>query len=180
MSFKENKIIRKAYDFASEAHGSIGQVRKYSGQPYIVHPVGVASIVAAITDDYEMIAAALLHDTVEDTPVTLELVHNEFGSQVAALVDELTDVSRPEDGNRTVRKTLDREHSASASIRGKTVKLADLIHNSRSILVHDRDFAVIYLAEKRMLLDQALREGDQLLWETADRIVRLGHALLDG
>ena len=82
----------------------------------------------------------------------------------------LTDVSRPEDGNRAARKTLDREHIAKASPQAKTIKIADLIDNSRSIMAHDPQFARVYLAEKRLLLD-VLTEGDPTLYAMARRIV---------
>jgi hypothetical protein len=85
----------------------------------------------------------------------------------------LTDVSRPEDGNREIRKRIDREHTAQAPAIVKTIKLADLIDNSRSIIAHDPDFAHVYLREKRLLLDEALREGDATLWAMADEIARV-------
>ncbi|RXM22001.1 bifunctional (p)ppGpp synthetase/guanosine-3',5'-bis(diphosphate) 3'-pyrophosphohydrolase, partial [Citrobacter sp. AAK_AS5] len=89
----------------------------------------VATIVASVTDDPEMIAAAWLHDIVEDTPASFLDLEKEFGPRVAELVGELTDVSRPSDGNRATRKSIDRAHLAGASARGKTVKLADLLDN---------------------------------------------------
>jgi hypothetical protein len=74
-----------------------------------------------------------LHDTVEDTGVELAELRRVFDDDVATLVEWLTDVSRPEDGNRVARKAIDRAHTARAPARAKTVKLADLIDNSRSI-----------------------------------------------
>jgi (p)ppGpp synthase/HD superfamily hydrolase len=94
----------------------------------------------------------------------------EFGKQVAALVADLTDVSRFEDGNRQARKCIDREHTAKASPDAKTIKLADLIDNTRSIVAHDPDFAKVYLGEKRQLL-KVLREGDPVLWKLAFDLV---------
>jgi hypothetical protein len=96
--------------------------------------------VAEVTDDAEMIAAAWLHDTVEDTPATFGDIEREFGAEVRALVADLTDVSKPSDGNRAVRKAIDRHHTAQASVRAKTVKLADLIDNCRDICEHDASF----------------------------------------
>ena len=84
-------LIGRARIFAGLAHGS--QKRKYTGEPYIVHPVEVSEIVAWHNGSKEMIAAALLHDTVEDTDVTIDDIRNEFGNAVALLVDDLTDVS---------------------------------------------------------------------------------------
>ena len=91
-------LVKRAAEFATSAHE--GQVRKYTGVPYIVHPIEVMEIVKTVDHDDEMLAAALLHDVVEDCGVTIEDIVKEFGSDVASLVSALTDVSKPEDGNR--------------------------------------------------------------------------------
>ena len=88
-------LIERARTFATAAHRDVGQLRKYSGQPYEEHLRRVAAIVAGVTTDAEVIAAAWLHDVVEDTPTTIEEIEREFGSGVRELVDSLTDVSRP-------------------------------------------------------------------------------------
>ena len=163
-------MVERARVFATAAHAAVGQVRKYTFEPYIVHPAEVASIVATVLHTDVMVAAAYLHDTVEDTGVTIVDITREFGHEVAALVSWLTDVSRPEDGNRAVRKARDREHTAQAPAEAQTVKLADLIANSRSILAHDPEFARVFLAEKRMLLE-VLTRGDAELMAQARRIV---------
>ena len=93
-----------------------------------------------------------------------------FGNEVADLVYWLTDVSRPEDGNRAVRKNIDLLHIAGASPAAKTIKLADIISNSRSILTHDRKFAQVYIPEKAALLS-VLTEGDAGLWIQANQLV---------
>lgn len=160
-----NDLIKRALAFATKAHGD--QKRKYHGEPYIVHPIEVMEIVKSVDHDDAMLAAALLHDVVEDTRVTIEELRKEFGDDVAALVDDLTDVSKPEDGNRNARKTLDREHSAKSSARAQTIKLADLISNSADILVNDPKFAKTYLAEKALLL-KVLTEGDAELHARAE------------
>lgn len=139
--------------FATAAHASIDQRRKWTGEPYIVHPAAVAGIVRSVPHDDAMLAAAWLHDVVEDTPVTASGIAMAFGHDVAGLVAWLTDTSRPEDGNRKTRKAIDRAHSAAAPARAQTIKVADLINNSRSILVRDRDFARVYVPEKEALLD---------------------------
>ncbi|MBN8901419.1 MAG: hypothetical protein BGO51_10435 [Rhodospirillales bacterium 69-11] len=157
-------MIDRALAFATRAHA--GQIRRYTGEPYVAHCISVAEIVRSVPHTPEMIAAALLHDTVEDTPVTLDEIAREFGPIVAALVYELTDVSKPEDGNRAARKAIDREHTAKASPDAKTIKLADLIDNTKSIVAHDPAFARVYLPEKRQLL-KVLQEGDRTLWEQA-------------
>lgn len=160
--------MQRAVKFATQAHRRIDQRRKYSKQPYEVHLKSVAEIVASVTDDEEMLAAAWLHDTVEDTPATIEDIEREFGEGVASLVSDLTDVSRPGDGNRAVRKAIDRAHSAQASARAKTVKLADLIDNCRDICGHDERFARVFLVEMAALLE-VLDDGDPQLLRRAHK-----------
>lgn len=164
-------VIEKARVFATAAHAAVKHVRKYTGDPYIVHPVEVARIVASVPGSTpDMIAAAYLHDVVEDTGVTIEVILGEFGADIATLVGWLTDVSKPEDGNRAVRKARDREHSAAAPAEAQTVKLADLISNSRSIVAHDPAFAVTYLEEKRLLL-AVMNKGDPTLMAEAHNYI---------
>ena len=161
-------VVKKALEFATEAHK--GQVRKYTGEPYIVHPIEVMELVKQVIDDPEMQAAALLHDVVEDTPVSINEIKDEFGPRVAALVSDLTDVSKPEDGNRALRKELDRQHTAKASPDAKTVKLADLISNGRSIIKDDPNFAKVFMKEKAALLD-VMTEGNIILFKQASDMV---------
>ncbi len=167
MKEKKLNIIERAMDFAEEHHR--GQKRKYTGEPYIVHPFAVAGLVRSVTSREDVIAAALLHDTVEDTFATLEDVEYNFGPGVTFLVEMVTDVSRPGDGNRTKRKQMDLEHIARACPAAKTIKLADLIDNTKSIVAYDPKFAAIYLEEKRRLLE-VLREGDAGLWAIAKEL----------
>lgn len=161
-------LCERALEFAARAHESIDQRRKYTGEPYIVHPIAVAEIVRSVPHTPEMVAAAYLHDVVEDTPVTIEEIEAEFGPKVAELVDWLTDVSRPEDGNRRTRKAIDLEHSARAPPDAKTIKLADLIDNTRTIKPHDPGFWRVYRREKQALL-RVLGEGDPTLWKRAQQ-----------
>ena len=156
-------IVERARVFATAAHAAVGQTRKYTGEPYVVHPMEVASLVESVGGTEAMVAAALLHDVLEDTGVTVDVLEEQFGSEVADLVLWLTDVSKPNDGNRSTRKALDRQHSAAAPAAAQTVKVADLISNTRSIVAHDPDFAKVYLAEKRLLLDVLTRADPTLL-----------------
>ncbi|HRQ66647.1 MAG TPA: HD domain-containing protein, partial [Xanthomonadaceae bacterium] len=144
-------LVREALEFATAAHA--GQVRKYLGVPYITHPIAVARMVLRFGGDNGMVAAALLHDTIEDCDVTEGELRGKFGADITQLVVDLTDVSRPEHGPRAVRKAMDREHVAGASPRAKTIKSFDLAHNTRSIVRHDPRFARTYLTEKAALLD---------------------------
>ncbi len=163
-------MIERARVFATAAHAAVGQVRKYTFEPYIVHPAEVAKIVRDAGGSEAMVAAAWLHDTVEDTGVTIETIRAEFGTEVAELVGWLTDVSRPEHGNRAHRKALDRAHSAAAPAEAQTVKLADLIANTRSIMAHDEAFAKTYLEEKRLLL-AVMTKGDPVLMAEARKFI---------
>jgi (p)ppGpp synthase/HD superfamily hydrolase len=160
------ELETRARVFATAAHAAVGQLRKYTFEPYIVHPAEVAGLVKEYGGTPEMIAAAWLHDTVEDTGVTSELIRAEFGDQVADLVGWLTDVSRPDHGNRAQRKAVDRAHTAAAPAEAQTIKLCDLISNTRSIVEHDEKFAKVYLAEKRELLE-VMTKADPRLRERA-------------
>ena len=163
-------LIQRAKAFAIHAHRD--HKRKYTGVPYHTHLEEVANIVASVTSDEEMIAAAWLHDTVEDTATTIGDIEAAFGSTVAHLVWHLTDVSKPSDGNRAARKAIDREHLSHAHPDAKTIKLADLISNSADIVVNDPKFAKVYLGEKYLLLP-FLKEGDPTLFKTASDQVDL-------
>lgn len=143
-------IAFKAMDFAFKAHAN--QIRKYTGEPYVGHLAEVAGIVAACERvDVEMIAAAWLHDAVEDCGVELETLEQEFGFGVALMVSGLTDSETGK--NRAERKAKGRERLAACSGRIQTIKCADLISNTKSIVLHDPKFAVTYLEEKRLLLE---------------------------
>lgn len=173
-----NNIEQKAKTYAKWYHQ--GQYRKYTNNsiPYYLHPGAVARLVKTVPHTPEMVAAAWMHDLLEDTDATYEEIWNEFGQTVASYVMWLTDQAKPSDGNRAARKKINRDHIAKAPAEAKTVKLADLIDNSYDILAHDKDFAKVYIPEKRLLLDEALKEGDQTLWGKADSIVKEAWATL--
>lgn len=154
----------RAKNFATLAHE--GQTRKYTGEPYINHPAAVVELVRSVPHTPEMLAAAWLHDTVEDCGVDLREIHAVFGINVARLVEMLTDVSQPEDGNRAQRKAIDRAHTTRCSPDAATIKLADLIDNTRSIVERDPEFANVYLEEKRLLLE-VLTHGNGSMWRAA-------------
>lgn len=164
-------IVRKAQVYAMAAHAAVGQKRKYTGEPYIVHPAEVASIVASVPGSTpDMVAAAWLHDVIEDTGCTFTDVHMAFGIDIATLVGWLTDVSQPHDGNRAHRKAMDREHTAQAPAEAQTVKVCDLLSNTKSIVAHDPEFARVYLAEKRELL-AVLTKADPGILAEAYRVL---------
>ena len=159
--------------FATAAHAAVGQKRKYSGDDYIVHPQRVAAIVERHGGSDEMVAAAWLHDTVEDTDVTLELITKTFGYEIASIVEGLTDVSLPSDGNRAKRKSIDRMHSASASTEAQFVKCADIIDNSWDIAENDLHFAKVYKSEVSLLLHAMTKVKHTEIWEQAMQSVEL-------
>lgn len=177
-------ISARARDYATHAHVLINHTRKYTGQPYQVHLKSVVQILKQVDPDPSMIAAAWLHDTVEDTEATHHQIEAEFGKDVAALVYQLTDISRPGDGNRAYRKAMDRAHLAEAGTRAKTIKLADLIDNTRDICLHDEKFARVYVQEVVALLE-VLKDGDARLYSQAQKALnkcchRLGVELSTG
>lgn len=155
-------LVRDARLFATAAHAAVAQLRKYTNEPYIVHPIEVASIVATVPHTPEQLAAAYLHDVLEDTQVTEPVLRELFGDRVTDLVVWLTNVSKLSDGKRSVRKELDRQKLAKAPAEAQTVKLADLISNTGSIVAYDPEFAKTYIPEKRDLLE-VLTRGDRTL-----------------
>lgn len=160
------EVVRRAFMFAMTAHASVRQLRKYTGEPYIVHPVAVAKILHDHNATDNMIAAALLHDTVEDTDITPLMIVAEFGTTIAVLVGWLTDVSQPSDGNRATRKMLDRQHAMAAPADAQTIKVADLMDNTKSITEYDTNFANVYINEKALLLE-GLKLADPTLRKKA-------------
>ncbi|MEM9561157.1 MAG: bifunctional (p)ppGpp synthetase/guanosine-3',5'-bis(diphosphate) 3'-pyrophosphohydrolase [Actinomycetota bacterium] len=127
------EVVTRAYRMAARAHA---EQRRKSGEPYIVHPLAVARIVAGYGMDEVAIAAALLHDAVEDTRIELEDIRRAFGHEVATIVDGVTKLDRLRFDNKeaqqsaTMRKML---ISMSKDIRVLIVKLADRLHNLRTI-----------------------------------------------
>jgi (p)ppGpp synthase/HD superfamily hydrolase len=167
-------LLLDACAFATRMHD--GQKRKFTGEPYVLHCLEVARMVAGAGCSTTMIAAALLHDVVEDTAATLDDLRHGFGPEVAEAVAWLSDVARPEDGNRAARKAIDRDHIAGAPAAVKTVKLADVVSNTRSIVDHSDSFARVYLPEMEQLLC-LLTEGDRGLWDMARAEVSRGIAI---
>jgi (p)ppGpp synthase/HD superfamily hydrolase len=163
-------VVDKARIFATAAHAAVGQRRKYLGTPYIEHPRAVAELVAEHGGTDTMIAAAWLHDVVEDTAVTLKLLAEEFDSEVVRLVAALSDLQTAEDGNRKTRMQRYAQRLSQAGPCAQTIKYADLIHNLPSVIEHDRGFARVYLAEQRYLID-VLRDGEPGLRRLAEQAV---------
>ncbi len=133
LSKEDQLMLKRAFLFARKAHE--GQCRK-SGEPFIVHPVEVALILADLKMDVETLCAALLHDTVEDSSVTLEQVSDNFNENVSQLVDGVTKITRIEvetfsdEQAQTIRKML---VAMNKDIRVIVIKLADRLHNMRTL-----------------------------------------------
>ncbi|MGL5809764.1 MAG: RelA/SpoT family protein [Nocardioides sp.] len=124
-------LLERAYTVAASFHGT--QMRK-SGDPYITHPLAVSTILADIGMTEPTIVAALLHDTVEDTPYTLEQLRREFGGEVAALVDGVTKLDKVQYGDSAQAETIRKMIVAmSRDIRVLVIKLADRLHNMRTL-----------------------------------------------
>lgn len=163
--FQQENVAYEAMMFAREVHKS--QKRKYTGNPYSDHLAEVAGIAvtacpSSLRPDV-MTAVAWLHDCVEDQGVTVEALSQKFGPEIARAVLFLSDTEK---GNRAERKAASRQRLAGAWDWVQTIKVADLISNTASIVQHDPEFAVIYLEEKRLLLD-VLTKADARLVQIA-------------
>lgn len=160
-AWADTPFLQRAVAFATKAHE--GQVRKYTAEPYIVHPIEVAgllhdALMASCPNDLvrartkqtyaHLIAAAVLHDTVEDCNVTFTEIEREFGDETADALFWVTDTITKEQGNRRSRKRLEAQKLANAPVGSKLIKLCDNKSNTKSIVEHDPDFAVAYLREK--------------------------------
>ena len=169
---RTDNLVERAEVFARCAHAN--QLRKYTNDLYTVHPeqmVGLLmqvhelGLVGQLTD--QMIAATWLHDTVEDTPATLEEIREDFGDEVADLVFWLTDTLTHTDGNRAFRKEAARKRLAEAPMEAQIIKAIDLMHNAGSIALHDPDFWKVFDKEAQELL-AAMTKVPRLLRASAD------------
>jgi (p)ppGpp synthase/HD superfamily hydrolase len=163
-------LVAKARAFAYAAHEAIGQRRRYTNLPYTTHLEHVANIVTVAGGSDEMIAAAYLHDVLEDTKVTESVLRKIMPKEVCDMVVAMTDTPKQEGLNRKSRKEMDRARIALAGPEVHTIKLADLIDNSEDIVQHDPHFARVFMHEKQALL-RCLTKGHPGLLETAKNIV---------
>lgn len=170
LSDEECSVLQQAYVFASEAHS--GQFRK-SGEPYIIHPVEVACILADLHMDTETLVAALLHDTVEDCDVTLDDVRDMYGSDVAELVDGITKITQIEVSSLTESQAINLRKmlvAMSHDVRVIVIKLADRLHNMRTLMALKEDRR-IFKAKETMEIYAPLahRLGmNSIKWELED------------
>lgn len=161
-------MINKAILFARYAHRN--QLRKWSNEAYWTHTERVGNKAFHLGLDIDVVAAAYLHDVIEDQEVTVELLTSLFNSTVANYVWQLSDQSTLADGNRKTRKAIDRYHITQASSQIKTVKLIDTEDNLLDIQVTNADFAKVYFKEKRDLLE-VLRDGDQRMVAQVQKVL---------
>lgn len=126
----DTQFFDKAVAFATQAHS--GTERRGKAYPYIIHPMEAVTIVATITNDPEMLVAALLHDTVEDTAVTIGQVREQFGDRVAALVQHET-APLPDDAPWRTRKEAQVAQLANAPYDSKVVAMGDKLSNMRAL-----------------------------------------------
>lgn len=137
----DTSLFDRAVNFAVKAHS--GTERRGKGFPYIIHLMEAVEIVATITPDQELLSAAMLHDTVEDTPVTVDDLRKEFGDRIASIVEAESDVhnegeSEHESWHRRKQEAIDR--LTAAPMEAKIVALGDKLSNMRAIA---RDYGQI-------------------------------------
>ena len=148
--FLNPEKLNKAYDFAVKAHGN---QKRASGDPYSVHPIEVANILTDLKLDSATITTGLLHDTIEDTFATYETIKDEFGNEVADLVDGVTKISVLENTASTNSKAENFRKlilATSKDIRVLLVKIADRLHNMRTIKAIDREEKRERIAQETM------------------------------
>lgn len=174
--------IERAKEFAHVAHDSIRHKRKYTGEHYWVHTDAVAKTIQALPVSYipmleAMVVAAHLHDVPEDVNkegFNLYTIYTTFGPLVGAMVDALTDKYIPEKYpglNRAERKVLEAWRLSKASWAVQTIKVADLMDNTQSIVKYDPGFARTYLTEKAYLLS-VMKNADPDLMKKARKQLR--------
>ncbi|WP_277110219.1 HD domain-containing protein [Chryseobacterium taklimakanense] len=174
-----DEILAKITDFGDQAHGE--QLRKYAPDRYMVHPVRVMQKLKSYTDDITVLAAALLHDVLEDTPVTrsemqdfLEtLLTAQQAERTAELVVELSDVYVKKDFpnlNRRTRKSKELARLEKTSADSQTIKYSDILDNSLEISDQDPQFAGVYLSEVSLVLKK-LDKGNPELRKEAIKAV---------
>lgn len=175
-------LYTKALLTAVEAHGD--QKRRWAnGQPYVCHPIRVADLLrlsgaerSHIEPDY-VLAAALMHDVLEDTEYGEMRMRADFPDDVTDMVLEVTNVAFPTDGPRATRKAINVAHLANTSEWGASIKLADIIDNVRGITEGGAGFAKIYLPEKADAL-KVLKHGNPRLYALAGQLIEDGRAKL--
>lgn len=176
---RSGPVVAYAIRYAAAAHGH--QVRKYSGAPYLDHPIAVYNTVMGVIEDIDMAIAAILHDVLEDTHVTYQDVRSRFGHRAATMVHELSDIAQVKlstppakgspylHGSRRQRKRIETMRLLGISPEAQTIKMADLLDNAADIVTNDPDFAKVFMAEARAAFHALTRAHPVLRDEFARR-----------
>lgn len=173
------QILEQIRDFADHAHDT--QMRKYSSERYIAHPVRVMNLCRIVSNELSVLACALLHDVLEDTPISeqelfdflLPLLGNQSAAETLNLVKELTDVYVKRDYpklNRRARKAREAKRLKSISPLAQSIKYADILDNCLEIGLLDNDFAAVFLRECMHLL-QVMDKGDSSIRKKAIKVI---------
>lgn len=163
--------IELAREFAIREHGT--QKRKYTFEPYWHHLDEVANITSEYVDDESVIAAAWLHDVLEDTEITASYLKDYFDSRIVEMVEDLTDGFDLSYGNRAKRKSAYAKqlHNAKHDY-SHTIKCADIISNTETIVEYDPKFAKIYLKETEKMLPLLNRADYRILRRARELVTR--------
>jgi guanosine-3',5'-bis(diphosphate) 3'-pyrophosphohydrolase len=175
-----DEVLSKIKDFADRSHGE--QMRKYTPDRYIVHPVRVMELCHQYNDDISVLAAALLHDVLEDTAVSRQEIKNFLSGlmnhaeveKTLKLVEELTDVYVKADYpklNRRMRKAKEMARLENTSAEAQTIKYADIIDNAREIVSHDANFGEVFIRECSALLKK-IDKGNKQLYTMAEATLK--------
>jgi len=162
------ELLEKAQRWAARGH--LGTYRKFGDIPYIVHPEAVAEIIGQVTDDTEVLAAAWMHDLVEDTQITIDDIKNAFNDRIARLVWEVSKISDGCTCNRDTKVLMNTIHYGNSSKWAKAIKIADSIHNLPTMIRDNPKFAPRYVAEKKFLLT-FISDGHPLLASILEMII---------
>lgn len=154
MNATQKALILKARFFAQGAHTALNQVRKITGEPYHNHPFRAAEMAESYGSDWHVIAGLYLHDVVEDTGVTVDVIRAEFGHQVGDNVQGVTNVATRATGlNRAARFALNLEHLKCQELPCKEIRLFDVFDNLRDAERADAKFANLLVSEKPIIVD---------------------------
>jgi (p)ppGpp synthase/HD superfamily hydrolase len=167
-------LVARAFSFARAAHEAVGQKRKYTNEPYINHPFSVmAKLVQYDYTDPLILSAALLHDVVEDTQVTIDDLKDEFPAATVDLVRWLTDTTDLSHGNRAKRAKMNLERFIGAPPAAQAIKACDIMDNAPSLLEFSGSFAQVWLLEKQAHLPH-MTEMNPKLAHDLGRVIHYG------
>lgn len=155
-------LITKSYLMSKYAHAALGQLRKGTQVPYHTHPYEVARILSKAGFSTHVVAAGAVHDVLEDTLITPEFMARELGWEVTNLVIAVSSISKSEDGNRKFRKEKDHSFWAKGTYESQSIKVADILSNTKDIENLSDTFGILYLKENLQLLGMLDKAHAQL------------------